>query len=394
MTSGSLIGSSMLWVPVLSLILRDLGASDQVIGVTKAIWLVVSASCQYLGGRLADRLGRVPVISWAGIISGLAIAACALSPNWQVFVLLYCIYYGAGGVQAPVFSTITGESVPPAERGRAFSIVERAVGVGVVAGPLIGSFLLPVIGARGLLALSGVVMLFSGLVRRWFLQETTPAGSSEAPFDPRALLRPPLSRVLIVLFSFNAILMLTLWGPFISLHATDVMGLSRPAINQFSAVGSAVGILVTFLVGIVINRYGAPRVLRLALPGLALAALIWSLQSSVALIVAAYIAMSAAFKFCMIASHPFRVQAVPDEIRGRALGTIGLANGLLTAPLVPLASALRPSLGSGAPFYLVLLPAAAGMWAVWSFARATERPAQQVTPAVSSDGDGGDASET
>jgi len=74
--------------------------------------------------------------------------------------------------------------------------------------------------------------------------------------------------------------------------------------------------------------------------------------------------MYAAFEFMMISSDTFRVQAVPDEVRGRALGAMGMANNLVTASLMPLASAMRASFGSGAPFYLALLPAAAGLWAI------------------------------
>ncbi len=170
-------------------------------------------------------------------------------------------------------------------------------------------------------------------------------------------------------------------GPFLSLHASDVMGLSRPAINRLAAAGSAAGVLVTFVVGHIIARFGAARVLRLAIPALAAASLLWSWQRSVPTIFACYVLMYGVFEFMMISSEAFRVQAVPDEVRGRALGGMGMVNGLVTAPLVPVASALRASVGSGAPFYLALLPAAAGLWAVisWSRAHAGSAPPTSAT---------------
>jgi DHA1 family bicyclomycin/chloramphenicol resistance-like MFS transporter len=376
LTSGLNVGGMMMWAPVLSLILRDLGATDIIIGAANAAWLVVSASGQYLGGRLADRFGRVPVIAWPGVLAAASIVACAAAPSWQLFVVLYAFYHAGGAIQGPVFTSIVGESVPAAERGRAFGRIEVAIGSGVVVGPLLGSFLLPALDVRGVLALSGAFFLTAAALRLIFLKETKPAATAGAPFAMRQILRPPLVRVLGVSFSINTLLSLTLWGPFLSLHANDVMGLSKSSINQLAAVGSAVGIGVALIAGSVVAKRGTVRVLRLAMPLLALAAILWSAQRSTPAIVLSFVLMYAVFEFALISSDTYRVQAVPDEIRGRALGTIGMANNVISAPVIPLASMLRGTVGSAGPFFLALAPAILGLVALHG--QAHERAAPSV----------------
>lgn len=360
-TSGLNVGAMMMWAPVLSLHLRDLGATDLIIGVATASWLLLAAAGQFAGGRLSDRLGRVPTISWPGIIQAVAIILCSLAPSWPSFVVLYAMYYGGHAIQGPVFSSVVGESVPPAERGRAFGRVELAIGVGVISGPLAGSVLMPVLGIRWLLAISGVLFALAAVLRLTLLVETKPMTTGAASFAYQQVLRPPLASVLAVLVGFNSLLALTLWGPFISLHASDAMGLSRPAINQLAAAGSAFGILMSIVAGHAVSRWGFVPVLRVGLPGLAGLAVVWSLQRAVPAIVGTYMLMYAAFQLAMISSDTFKISALPDEIRGRALGAIGMSSSLLTAPMVPLASWLRSAWGSGAPFAVALIPATIGL---------------------------------
>jgi hypothetical protein len=216
------------------------------------------------------------------------------------------------------------------------------------------------------------------------LRETKPSTAGTVPFRYGQVWQPPLRRVLLVLVGFNSLLALTLWGPFISLHASDAMGLSRPAINQLAAAGSAVGIIMSIVAGGAVSRWGYAPVLRVGLPALGAMAVLWSMQRSMPAIVGFYILMYAAFQLAMISSDTFKVSALPEETRGRALGAIGMSSGLLTAPLVPLASLLRTTIGSSAPFYVALLPVAVGLVSLLGWQRAAGTVSVVETPASDS----------
>lgn len=368
-TTAMNVGSMMLWMPVLSLIMRDLGASDLVISVASACWMVFSALFQYWGGRLTDRLGRVPVMVWPGLLSAAAIAACAAATRWQVFVVLYALYNTGHALQGPVFASIVGESVPAARRGPAFAQIEFSIGIGVVIGPLLGAVLLPLVGVRGLLVTSGVILALAAGLRKTFLRETRSRGAAQVPFALNHLFTPRMARVLVILICFNVLLALTVWGPFLSLHASDAMGFDKPSINRLAATGSAAAVLISFMAGRAVGRWGANSILSIGMVGLAATAVLWSVQRTPAMIISAYVVMNMAFQVAMISSDTFRVHQVDEAVRGRALGAMGMITSLLTAPVVPIAGWLRASVGSGAPFVVGLIPAAVGVWALAGLAQ-------------------------
>ncbi|MDP2871236.1 MAG: MFS transporter [Bacillota bacterium] len=368
-TTAMNVGSMMLWMPVLSLILRDLGASDLVISTASACWLVFSAMFQYWGGRLTDRLGRVPVMVWPGLLSAVSIAACAAATRWQVFVVLYALYNTGHALQGPVFASIVGESVPAARRGQAFAVIEFGIGIGVIIGPLLGAVLMPLVGVRGLLILSGIILAAAAGLRQMYLRETRARNAVQAHFAIGHLFAPRLARVLLILICFNVLLALTVWGPFLSLHASDAMGLDKPAINRLAAMGSAAGVLISFVAGRAVGRWGAQPILSGGFIGLAVTALLWSLQRTSPAIIVTYILMNMAFQVTMISSDTFRVHQVDEEIRGRALGAMGMITSLMTAPVVPIIGWLRTTVGSGVPFYATLIPAAIGVWALAKLAQ-------------------------
>lgn len=374
-SSGLNVASMLLWMPIYSLILRDLGAGDLIIGLAGAAAIVLSALMRYVGGRLADRPGRVPLLVWPGFLSAAAISFAAGARSWHLFVLLYTVYMGGQALWDPSFGAIIGESVPQADRGRAFGLVEFSMSAGVVIGPLTGALLLPLIGSPGLLVVSGLCMFAGTTFRGLFLRETKTRDRPAEDFRLRHLLQPRLLDVLGGVVLVNLLFALNVWGPFLSLHAADAMRIDKAGINLLASAGSAAGLAVSFVCGRAVGRWGCRRVLRQAVCVLASGVYLWSLQRAIAGIVACYVLMMIAFQAAIIALDTFRVHAVDDEVRGSALGAIGMLTGLFVAPVVPLAGYLRTTLGSGVPFVLGPLPAAGAVWLLG-------RPEAQAVPAA------------
>src|SRR5271169_5399615 len=61
------LGASAI-LPLLPEYLRDRGATDALVGVVMASYFVAALACQYPAGRLADKVGRRPVLI-AGLVS-------------------------------------------------------------------------------------------------------------------------------------------------------------------------------------------------------------------------------------------------------------------------------------------------------------------------------------
>ncbi|MHB0885823.1 MAG: MFS transporter [Bacillota bacterium] len=361
-TTAFNVGSMTMWSPILSLIMRDLGASDFQISLSTAVWAAGSALVQYQGGRWGDRHGRLPIIVFPTYLCALAIGTAALMRSWLPFAFVLIFWNVFNAVQSPVFSSFVGESVPPAERGRAFGLLEGAIGAAVVIGPLLGARLLPAIGAKGLLLITAVVLMGTGATRQLFLSETRPETTGSQPFAFRDVLTGRLRLVLLAVILYNALLSMTIWGPFLSLHATDAMTLSKETIQLFAALGFLLAALVSPLAGRAVGRFGPYRVLSLAGVTLGLAALLWSAQRGLVFIILGYSAMAVGFQFVMVASDAFRVHAVDDAIRGVALGAMGTITNLSTVVFVPLAGYLK-GFWPASPFFIAAL-AALGLFSV------------------------------
>jgi len=358
-TAGVIVGATMLWSPIFSLILRDLGASDLQISAAISVWAAVGALAQYWAGRLADRVGRFPIMVYPMHVGGLALIAAAFMPSWLPFAVIYTLWTLANAVTGPVFSLIVGESVPPRRRSRAFGLIEFSIGVSLILGPLAGARLLPSVGAKGLLIISGILVLAAATGRLLSLRETRPESTGSKPFALRHIFEGRMGLVLLAVALWNVVLAMTMWGPFLSLHASDAMGLSKATINTFFAVASVVSALMSLVAGRLVGRFGANKMFSIGAIGLVVAVLLWSAQRSPASIVAGFALMSGFMMVTMVSVDTFRVSVVEESVRGRALGAIGMVTGFATALATPVAGYLK-QFWPTAPFW-VALGAAAGL---------------------------------
>ena len=356
-TAGVIVGATMLWSPIFSLIFRDLGASDLQISVAISVWAAVGAVAQYGAGRLADKIGRFPIIVYSMHVGGLALIVAAFMPSWRPFAVIYAVWTLANAVTGPVFSLIVGESVPPRRRGRAFGLTASSVGVSLILGPLAGAWLLPHVGAKGLLIISGILVFAAATGRLLWLRETRPESTGSKPFALRHVFEGRMGLVLLAVTLWNVLLAMTMWGPFLSLHASDAMGLSKATINVFFAMASVVSALMGLVAGRLVSRFGANKMLPIGAIGLAAAVMLWSVQRSMVGVVAGFVIMSGFMMLAMVSSDTFRVSAVEESVRGSALGSIGMVTGFATALATPVAGYLK-QFSPLAPFWIGLAAAA------------------------------------
>jgi MFS transporter, putative metabolite:H+ symporter len=117
-------------------------------------------------GWLADRIGRKKVLIITIAIFSVFTFARALSPNYEVLLLLTCVAAIGIGGEYGVGQTLVAEVVPQHRRGWWSGLLYGGVYVGIIAGSLVGGYLTPEIGWRWTFALSGLPVLFALWVRR------------------------------------------------------------------------------------------------------------------------------------------------------------------------------------------------------------------------------------
>jgi MFS family permease len=117
-------------------------------------------------GVLADRLGRVRVLSWTIMLFAVCTGLCALAPDFTLLgVFRFLAGMGLGG-EFGIGMALAAEAWPPRLRARATALV----GLGWQAGVLVAALLSPVIigawGWRGLFALGVLPAVGAYLIRR------------------------------------------------------------------------------------------------------------------------------------------------------------------------------------------------------------------------------------
>jgi len=128
-------------VPLLPLYLKGKGATPATTGLVMASFFLAGVVLQYPAGRLADRVGRKPV---------LLVGLCAYALACLGFVLpLTPLAYGAlrfvqggaaGAVEVATLATVA-LVVPEARRGRASSMIYASMLGAAAFGPLLGAFI-------------------------------------------------------------------------------------------------------------------------------------------------------------------------------------------------------------------------------------------------------------
>ena len=176
-------------LPLLPIYLRDRGGSDTVIGAVMAAYFVAALALQYPAGRLADRIGRRPVLI-GGLLCYGAASVAFLLPVSPVGDIALRAAQGAGAGAAEVASlAMISAAVSIERRGRAFSSIYSGQLGGMAVGPLIGSL----IGVSSMSIIFLVAGVMSVLACIPVLADADLAQHGARPEDRTARLRRRLS---------------------------------------------------------------------------------------------------------------------------------------------------------------------------------------------------------
>jgi MFS family permease len=117
-------------------------------------------------GMLADRLGRVRVLTWTIVLFAVFTGLCALARGyWDLLAYRTIAGIGLGG-EFGIGMALTAESWPAARRARASSYVGLGWQAGVLAAAVLTPLLLPVIGWRGMFAIGLLPAVAAYFIRK------------------------------------------------------------------------------------------------------------------------------------------------------------------------------------------------------------------------------------
>jgi len=129
-------------LPFLTLFLvKKLGLSYESAGFAVMITTLSSIPGSFVGGQIADWIGRIKTYAIFQMTSGIVIFFCVFSSNPKIIITLVCISSFFNGGVRPIMSAIITDVLPPAKRQIGFSISYLGINLGVALGPLVAGFL-------------------------------------------------------------------------------------------------------------------------------------------------------------------------------------------------------------------------------------------------------------
>ncbi len=166
---------NVIWQPFV----LSLGASMPTLGLLNSIGGmggIVTTVIQSLGGWLADRVGRKPLVlaSSLALIAGYCLFAMAGALHIWFLLLIGIIFGGLAALARPAMNSITAESAHAERQGSAFSLMQIAILVPGIIAPTLGGAMADRFGYLSVFPL-GIALEMIVLVIVWRLLRETRA---------------------------------------------------------------------------------------------------------------------------------------------------------------------------------------------------------------------------
>ena len=271
-----------MYLPALPSMGRSLGASTGAVQMSLMAYFIVIGICQLFYGPLSDIVGRKLPIYGGLIIFTVGSIGCALAPSIEILI-------GFRVVQA--FGACAGMVIPRAivrdlytghDATRLMSLLMLTVSISPILAPLTGSFVIGAFGWRGVFAVLTIAAVLALILAVTQLKETREdhhrADSTwRGAFSAYGLLLRDGEFIGLVLVGALGVSSFFVYLGSASFVLINHYGLSPKLFSLCFALNAASFFGFSQLTGTLTQRYGLPKVVRVAAAGFASAMVVLAL---------------------------------------------------------------------------------------------------------------------
>lgn len=320
-------------IPFLVLFLNHKGASDAVAGWAVGLLGVGGLSAAFVGGYLADWLGRRNTICLSMVgsaVCGLLLFVSvefshALGGLWLMFFL--AVLYGlVRGLYFPASSSLIADLVPNDSRVAAFSILRFAINLGWALGMMAAGFLAE-ISFLLLFLIDSLTSFTYGIIAVKLLPHGIRTERKLSQWGPALQVISRDARFLVVCVNSLIVAMIyTQWSSSYARLLQDHMPIAHPE-RTFGFIMAINGFMIALLeipISAVVRRFSAPRMIALGSVFAAVGFAMNGWVSGLVGLVTAMVVFTIGEMISMPVQGAYVSRLAPEKMRGRYNGMLGL----------------------------------------------------------------------
>jgi ACDE family multidrug resistance protein len=356
--------SSLMEVPVLPELSRELGAGATAIPLVVSAALTTVVLAQFFTGILADRYSKRMLILGGSLVGSISSLLCVVASHWSHLAILRVIGGLADAVTMPVLLTTTAK-LGKEHPGKFFGILRESQGLSYAIGPLFGS-VFSLVSLRAPFIIDGLLSLLAFCAIFFLFGDTTKTKTDHSLKVFRGIRSTVADRrvYLCLLMGISGLFGYGILYSFIPTKAA-LLGLKAWQIGVIMGGGATAFSIVSYVIGTLSDRFGRYRFV--------IASQLLIIISGIGLMISNGFVMLSVFYaiFCVGESTTFLLSFVyaTHLFDSRYMGTsMGVFDSLMDLSLFiapGLAILLYKTSGAISPvFILVVLPAVLAFFAM------------------------------
>jgi MFS family permease len=215
-------------IPYLTLfMIIDLGISEILTGVVLMTYTLAGMPAMIIGGMLADRLGRRPVLLASLGLMAVTFLMYFFAYNFTTIIILAFADSFVGSMYMPAANAMIADMIPSKDRPRAFSTMRIAWNTGIVLGPVLGAVIVAASSIRVLFIFGSVILASAFIMNSILIRETKPADAKHEDVTFRKVMGVAKNRPFLLLCALTGILWFCFaqWMSVLPVYATGDLGL-------------------------------------------------------------------------------------------------------------------------------------------------------------------------